>query len=158
MLDNRDSVLVTGPVIARTRQRSVYAFTGRFNNLPSSSFLPQHAVDFAARVQTNMHPTLKSAVDQLIQKHNLSSEQMQECVGAIMDGACDQVGIAAFLTAMACKKPAAIELVGAAQAMRDRAARIATIRRPLLDTCGTGGDKLHTFNISTATALSLIHI
>lgn len=116
-------------------------------------FFPQHAVDFAARVQTNMHPTLKSAVDQLIQKHNLSSEQMQECVGAIMDGACDQVGIAAFLTAMACKKPAAIELVGAAQAMRDRAARIATIRRPLLDTCGTGGDKLHTFNISTATAI-----
>ncbi|MCL4104819.1 UNVERIFIED_CONTAM: hypothetical protein GTU68_034258 [Idotea baltica] len=78
---------------------------------------------------------------------------MQQCVGAIMDGACTDVDIAAFLTAMTCKKPAAIELVGAAQAMRDRAARIATVRRPLLDTCGTGGDKLHTFNISTATAI-----
>ena len=70
-----------------------------------------------------------------------------------MDGACDAVDIAAWLTAMACKGPAAIELVGAAQAMRDRAACIATRRRPLLDTCGTGGDQLHTFNISTATAI-----
>lgn len=100
-----------------------------------------------------MNPTLKSAVEQLIQKQNLSSEQVQQCVGAIMDGACAEVEIAAFLTAMACKRPAAIELVGAAQAMRDRAARIATARRPLLDTCGTGGDRLHTFNISTATAI-----
>lgn len=71
----------------------------------------------------------------------------------MMDGACESVEIAAWLTAMSCKGPAAIELVGAAQAMRDRAARIATRRRPLLDTCGTGGDQLHTFNISTATAI-----
>ena len=70
-----------------------------------------------------------------------------------MDGACEPVDMAAWLTAMACKGPASIELVGAAQAMRDRAARIATRRRPLLDTCGTGGDQLHTFNISTATAI-----
>ena len=70
-----------------------------------------------------------------------------------MDGACDAADMAAWLTAMACKGPTAIELVGAAQAMRDRAARIATRRRPLLDTCGTGGDQLHTFNISTATAI-----
>ncbi len=70
-----------------------------------------------------------------------------------MDGACEATDMAAWLTAMACKGPAAIELVGAAQAMRDRAARIATRRRPLLDTCGTGGDQLHTFNISTATAI-----
>ncbi len=100
-----------------------------------------------------MHPTLKPAIENLIAKVNLSSNMVQDCIGAMMDGECDPLDIAAWLTAMTCKGPAAIELVGAAQAMRDRAARIASRRRPLLDTCGTGGDKLHTFNISTATAI-----
>jgi len=100
-----------------------------------------------------MHPILKPALEQLLERHNLSADTVHQCIGAMMDGACDAVDMAAWLTAMACKGPAAIELVGAAQAMRDRATRIATRRRPLLDTCGTGGDKLHTFNISTATAI-----
>ncbi|MEZ6122557.1 MAG: anthranilate phosphoribosyltransferase [Planctomycetaceae bacterium] len=100
-----------------------------------------------------MHSTLQPAFDQLVAGHDLSADAVRNCIGAIMDGACDPVEIAAWLTAMTCKGPAAIEIVGAAQAMRERAARIATRRRPLLDTCGTGGDRLHTFNISTATAL-----
>ena len=70
-----------------------------------------------------------------------------------MDGNCDAVDIASFLTAMAAKGPVSAELVGAAMAMRSRATLITSHRRPLLDTCGTGGDKLHTFNISTAAAL-----
>ena len=100
-----------------------------------------------------MNPILKPALEQLIARQNLSSDAVQQCIGAMIDGACYEIDMAAWLTAMACKGPAAIELVGAAQAMRDRDARIATRRRPLLDTCGTGGDKLHTFNISTATAI-----
>ncbi|MCA9049423.1 MAG: anthranilate phosphoribosyltransferase [Planctomycetaceae bacterium] len=100
-----------------------------------------------------MHPSLRSALDDLICHQDLSCSAVQQCIGAIMDGACEPMGIAAWLTAMTCKGPAPIELVGAAQAMRDRAAPIATRRRPLLDTCGTGGDRLHTFNISTATAI-----
>lgn len=100
-----------------------------------------------------MHPTLLPAVEQVIHGQDLSANEMRDCVGAIMDGECDAVEIGSLLTAISCKGPAAIELVGAAQAMRDRAARIAAKRRPLLDTCGTGGDQLHTFNISTATAI-----
>lgn len=100
-----------------------------------------------------MHPTLQPALEQLLAREDLSSDQVQKCIGAIMDGECEPVEMAAWLTAMSCKRAAAIELVGAAQAMRDRAARIASRRRPLLDTCGTGGDQLHTFNISTATAI-----
>lgn len=100
-----------------------------------------------------MPSILRPALEQLVAGVNLSAESVCRCIGAIMDGACDPVDIGAWLTAMACKGPAAIELVGAAQAMRDRATRIASRRRPLLDTCGTGGDKLHTFNISTATAI-----
>ena len=100
-----------------------------------------------------MHPTLQYAVEQVIHGLDLSANEMRECVGAIMDGECDTTDVASLLTAIACKGPAAIEIVGAAQAMRDRASRIAATRRPLLDTCGTGGDQLHTFNISTATAI-----
>ena len=100
-----------------------------------------------------MHATLLPAVEQIIQGQDLSANEMRDCIGAIMDGQCEATDVAALLTALSCKGPAAIELVGAAQAMRERATRIAARRRPLLDTCGTGGDKLHTFNISTATAI-----
>lgn len=100
-----------------------------------------------------MHDILTPALTQLISGEDLSSATVQNSVGAIMDGGCDDIDVAAWLTAMSCKGPAAIELVGAAQAMRDRATRISSRRRPLLDTCGTGGDRLHTFNISTATAI-----
>ena len=100
-----------------------------------------------------MHDTLKPALDALLQRHDLSDSVCRDAIGAIMDGYCDPVDIAAFLTAMAAKGSVASELVGAATAMRQRATSIASDRRPLLDTCGTGGDRLHTFNISTAAAL-----
>ena len=100
-----------------------------------------------------MHATLGPALQQLIARQDLSGDTVQQCVRAMMDGSCEAVEMAAWLTAMACKGPAAVEVVGAAQAMRDRVTRIPTQRRPLLDTCGTGGDQLHTFNISTATAI-----
>lgn len=100
-----------------------------------------------------MHDTLKPALDALLQRHDLSDSVCRDAIGAIMDGQCDPVDIAAFLTAMAAKGSVASELVGAAKAMHQRAAAIISGRRPLLDTCGTGGDRLHTFNISTAAAL-----
>ena len=100
-----------------------------------------------------MHDTLKPALDALLQRRDLSDTECRDAIGAIMDGLCDPVDIAAFLTAMAAKGSVATELVGAATAMRQRATSISSHRRPLLDTCGTGGDHLHTFNISTAAAL-----
>lgn len=100
-----------------------------------------------------MQETLRNAVERLLIHEDLSETVSRDCIGAIMDGQCEPVDIAAFLTAMAAKGPVADELVGAARAMRQRATPIVTHRRPLLDTCGTGGDRLHTFNISTATAI-----
>ncbi|MCA9011297.1 MAG: anthranilate phosphoribosyltransferase [Planctomycetaceae bacterium] len=100
-----------------------------------------------------MHPTIKPALDALLQRQDLTDAECRDAIGSIMDGNCDAVDIASFLTAMAAKGPVAAELVGAATAMRSRATLINSHRRPLLDTCGTGGDKLHTFNISTAAAL-----
>lgn len=100
-----------------------------------------------------MHEILQPALNQLLQGQDLDSSTVADCIGAVMDGECEAVDIAAWLTAMTCKGPTPDEVVGAARAMRERASGVVTSRQPLLDTCGTGGDCLHTFNISTVTAI-----
>ncbi|MGE3316196.1 MAG: anthranilate phosphoribosyltransferase [Planctomycetaceae bacterium] len=84
---------------------------------------------------------------------DLSADQMYAAVSQIMDGEAGEIAIASFLTALRVKGEATSELVGAARVMRERATKITTRKTGLLDTCGTGGDVLHTFNISTAAAL-----
>lgn len=106
-----------------------------------------------AEEREEMNELLKEAVLQLQAGRDLTAEGCSEVIGCIMDGQCEFVDIAVFLTAMSMKGVVSAEVTGAAQAMRRRATRIRTLRHPLLDTCGTGGDRLHTFNISTATAL-----
>jgi anthranilate phosphoribosyltransferase len=96
---------------------------------------------------------LKTAVGELLEGRHLTADVMKLAVGAIMDGRCSEAEISAFLTALRCRGESAGELVGAARAMRDRATPIECKTTGLLDTCGTGGDLLHTFNISTAAAL-----
>lgn len=96
---------------------------------------------------------LHTALPQLVAGNDLSAEQMQAAVGVVMDGNAAETQIAALLTALRMKGETVEEIVGAARAMIDRCTRIPTEQSGLLDTCGTGGDGLHTFNISTATAL-----
>lgn len=100
-----------------------------------------------------MQTEVRQALDRLVQRQSLNEATMRAALGAIMDGRCDEVEIAALLTALAVNGETQAELTGAAQAMRERASRIQSHHENLLDTCGTGGDGLHTFNISTATAL-----
>ena len=82
---------------------------------------------------------------------DLSEGEMAECMREIMEGKAD-AQIEAFLTAPSMKGETVDEIAGAAKVMREKAA---TIKAPegVLDTCGTGGDMSHTFNISTATAV-----
>lgn len=96
---------------------------------------------------------LRTAILELLDGRHLSVETMRTAVGAIMDGRSTEVEIAALLTAIRCRGESVDELVGAAQAMRERATLIPCTTENLLDTCGTGGDALRTFNISTAAAL-----
>jgi anthranilate phosphoribosyltransferase len=96
---------------------------------------------------------VQECVECLLGGGSLTAEQTGLAAGAIMDGECEPVDIAAFLTALAMRPLLAAELCGAATAMRQRASVIPTSRCPLVDTCGTGGDRLHTFNISTAAAI-----
>jgi len=100
-----------------------------------------------------MQPELTIVLDDLLAARDVSAHALQAAVLAIMDGRCQPVETAALLTALAVRGETPDILAGAARAMRERAAVIPTQRAGLLDTCGTGGDKLHTFNISTAAAL-----
>lgn len=99
-----------------------------------------------------MHDAIRDALNAVFERHDVPEAVCQSAVAAIMDGQCDEVLIAAFLTALRVKGEAVDEIVGAARAMIERAERVPTNCTGLLDTCGTGGDELHTFNISTATA------
>jgi anthranilate phosphoribosyltransferase len=95
---------------------------------------------------------IKEAINLLIQSMHLSEEEMAECMREIMEGKCTDAQIGAFLTALRFKGETVEEITGAARIMREKAA---TIRAPegVIDTCGTGGDMSHTFNISTAAAI-----
>ena len=100
-----------------------------------------------------MHAAIEQAIIPLLEKQDVPEFACRAAVAAIMDGQCDEVSIAAFLTALRVKGESVDEIVGAARAMSERAERVPTERKGLLDTCGTGGDELRTLNISTATAI-----
>lgn len=80
--------------------------------------------------------------------------EMAAAIGEIMRGQWQADDIAKLLTGLHHKGETASEIAGAAQAMREAMVPIQTTRRPLIDTCGTGGDHSGTFNISTAAALA----
>jgi anthranilate phosphoribosyltransferase len=83
---------------------------------------------------------------------HLSEDEMREAIGRIMDGQATGVQVCALLVALRVNGETPQEVVGAARAMQDRAVHVHCRRRPLVDVCGTGGDGLGSFNISTAVA------
>jgi anthranilate phosphoribosyltransferase len=98
---------------------------------------------------------LTPALERLAEGGDLSADQAYAAVSAIMDGGVSEAVLAAFLTALRVKGESADELAGAVQAVRDRMVAWEPLNphRPVLDTCGTGGDGARTVNISTATAI-----
>ncbi len=114
---------------------------------------PFHRLAVSVGQRNDMHEILRKSVLALIDGQQLTAADSAAAVGAIMDGECDAQDIASFLTALAVRGVTAEELTGAARAMRQRVIRIPVTSTELLDTCGTGGDRLSTFNISTAAAI-----
>jgi len=95
---------------------------------------------------------IKEAINIIISNINLSETEMAECMKEIMEGKATDAQIGAFLTALRVKGETVEEITGAARIMREKAAAI-NAPEGVLDTCGTGGDMSHTFNISTTTAI-----
>lgn len=89
----------------------------------------------------------------LVAGQDLSLAQTRSLFNQIMDGELTEAQIAAVLVALAAKGETVPEITGAAMAMRKHAVKIDAGGREVIDTCGTGGTGLNTFNISTAAAL-----
>src|SRR5437588_2928186 len=93
------------------------------------------------------------ALATLIDHRALTAPQMRAMMERMMTGQCDEAESAALLVALHMKGETADEIATAAAVLREHMVRLETGRHDVLDTCGTGGDGLGTFNISTATAL-----
>jgi anthranilate phosphoribosyltransferase len=98
---------------------------------------------------------IKTQLTTLIERRNLSEAECAEVVDGILAGELEPAQIGAFLGALAVKGVCGAELAGAARAMRRHAIRVQAVGQTVMDTCGTGGDGAHTFNISTTTAFVL---
>ncbi|MCK5681914.1 anthranilate phosphoribosyltransferase [bacterium] len=102
---------------------------------------------------------IKKAIAEIVESKSLTIVEMEVVMTEIMTGLATPAQIASFITALRIKGETVAEITGAARVMRQHATRIETGlnlgdgREILVDTCGTGGDGSHTFNISTATAL-----
>jgi len=96
---------------------------------------------------------IREAIAKVIEGQNLSDEEAREAMQEIMSGEATPAQISAFLAALRMKGETAEEITGCARAMREKVIRCDVGGLTVVDTCGTGGDGTHTFNISTAAAL-----
>ncbi|MHC4125495.1 MAG: anthranilate phosphoribosyltransferase, partial [Planctomycetota bacterium] len=92
-------------------------------------------------------------IETLLSGQDLTLDQSRQLLDTIFDGEVTEIQTAAFLTAMRAKGPKPAELAGLAKSLRQHAVKINVGIDNLVDTCGTGGAAVKTFNISTAAAL-----
>ncbi|MGC2457514.1 MAG: anthranilate phosphoribosyltransferase [Gallionellaceae bacterium] len=98
--------------------------------------------------------TPQQALVRLIEQREIFYDEMLSLMRQIMRGEVSAAQIAGILVGLRVKKETVGEISAAAQVMREFATPVPVTRREyLVDTCGTGGDAAHTFNISTASAL-----
>lgn len=84
---------------------------------------------------------------------DLSAEEMQVAIESVMAGEVPDPQVALLLTSLSAKGETVEELVGAARVLRRHMTPLDSSRAGVVDTCGTGGDRSGTFNISTGAAL-----
>ncbi|OGV80354.1 MAG: anthranilate phosphoribosyltransferase [Lentisphaerae bacterium RIFOXYB12_FULL_65_16] len=95
---------------------------------------------------------IKEMLARVVERKDLTGQEMSTVMDEIMKGEATPAQIAGFITALRMKGETVIEVSGAAASMRRHAVYINAGARSVVDTCGTGGDGAHTFNISTAAA------
>ncbi len=95
---------------------------------------------------------LREYLDKIVERNDLSAEEAKRAMHVIMAGEADRIQTAAFLTAMRMKEETEEEIAAFAVAMRDMALKIDPKVDKKVDVCGTGGDAIKTFNISTTAA------
>ncbi|MEJ2646484.1 MAG: anthranilate phosphoribosyltransferase [Gammaproteobacteria bacterium] len=97
---------------------------------------------------------MQQAIRAVTERRDLTADEMTQVMRLIMTGQATPAQIGGFLTAIRMKGETVEELAAAAQVMRELASRVEVGGAHLVDTCGTGGDGVCTFNISTASAIT----
>ena len=96
---------------------------------------------------------LKPFLAKIVACEDLSEQECEEAMSLIMSGKATEAQVAGFLVALRMKGETVEEITGCARAMRAAATRVDVEGLDVIDTCGTGGDRTGTFNVSTAAAL-----
>src|SRR5215510_1468502 len=92
-------------------------------------------------------------IEKLVRHEDLTTEEASAVMNEVMEGRAPQTALAAILSGLAMKGERPAEIVGFARMMRAHAVALATPAGEVFDTCGTGGDRSGTFNISSAAAI-----
>lgn len=95
---------------------------------------------------------MKDILQKLVEKHDLTDQEAMAAFDTIMDGQATPAQLGGFLTALRIKGETPSEIAAAALSMRRHAVLVDPRGKPVVDTCGTGGDSMGTFNISTTAA------
>jgi len=95
---------------------------------------------------------IKEAIEKVADEIDLTEAEAEAVMREIMEGQATPSQIAAYITALRMKGETVEEITGSARVMREKAVRIHVNDPFVVDTCGTGGDRMNTFNISTTTA------
>lgn len=96
---------------------------------------------------------IQATLQKLLDKQNLSADEMSAVMHAMMAGELTDAQIAGFLIALRCKGETVEEIAAAVSVLRKLVRKVPIAGEHVIDTCGTGGDGANTFNISTAAAL-----
>ncbi len=98
---------------------------------------------------------MRETLDTLLRREDLTEAQAAAAMEQVMAGAATPAQIAGFLVSLAMKGERPREIVGLARTMRAHAVSLSRPREACFDTCGTGGDRSHTFNVSSLAAIVL---
>ena len=96
---------------------------------------------------------LTPLIEKLVRHEDLTADEAAAAMQQVMDGAAPPAALAGLLSALAMKGERPAEIVGFARTMRANAVKLSKHPGDVFDTCGTGGDRSGTFNISSAAAL-----
>ena len=97
--------------------------------------------------------TAQEAINRLCDKREIFYDEMVDLMRQVMEGKVSPVQLSAILMGLHVKTESVSEIAAAASVMREFSTKVDVSGvEHLVDTCGTGGDKAHTFNISTASA------
>ena len=95
---------------------------------------------------------IRETIQKVVDGQNLTERETVDTMNEIMSGEATPAQVASFITALRIKGETIEEITGAARVMREKSTKIHTKHPFVIDTCGTGGDGAHTFNISTTAA------